>query len=316
MKILKNIFKIREIPLLLIIIFLILILSLFEPNFLTRINTFGILYYLSTSLIITGAMTVLFVSGGFDLSVGATLGFSGMLVGYLLKYLELPVGISILITLLVGAIIGAIIGYIVAYVEVNPLIVTLAAWFIIGSAVFIIAGGRSIIGFPKSFEMLATYKIFGIPSIILFSIIITLIFEILLRRNVFFRQNYAIGGNEIGAKLAGIRVKKVKLFNYTLVSSMAAIAGIFSASRFKAAYSSSGTDAAFQIITAVIIGGASMKGGKGTVLGSFLGLTLMALVNNMLIMFNVDPNWNKFVIGSILFLAVFIDSSINKEKVF
>ena len=135
-----------------------------------------------------------------------------------------------------------------------------------------------------------------------------------MRKNAYFRQNYFIGGNELGAALAGINVRKVKLLNYTIVGLMASIAGIFSTSRFMVAFVTSGSENAFQIITAVIIGGASLKGGRGSVLGSFLGLVLMALAYNTLIFFKVDVLLNRIVIGLILILAVLIDTNLQKQR--
>ena len=306
-------FDIRQFSLFIIVIVVALFLFIIKPEFRSSINIFGILYSISVNSIIIGAMTVLYISGGFDMSVGSTLGLSGIVLGLLLVS-GIPYIFAILITIFLGMSIGAITGYIISYLDANPFIVTLAGWFVIGALIFIVGKGTSISGIPKSFSLIATYKIFNIPMIIIFSTFSIIIFVVLLRTNVFFRQSYYIGGNEKAAMLVGIKVKKVKLFFYILTSTMASIASIFLTARFSAAYNNAGYDSAFQIITAVLIGGASLKGGKGSVVGSFLGLILVALVYDAIVLFNVNINWYKVVIGLTLVIAVLLNSVIQKEN--
>ena len=316
MKKIRSILKIRELSLFLIVLFIVIILGMLFPNFLGRVNIFGILYTIAVNAFIAGAMTVLFVSGGFDLSVGATLGLSSMLAGRFIVRMELPISTSIILVLLVGAAIGSVIGYIVSYIGINPFIVTLSAWFIIESCTVIVSGGTNIANFPSKFGDIASYKVLGVPLILILSLFSLAIFDLLLRKNAYFRQNYFIGGNEGAALLAGINVKKVKLLNYILVGFMSAIAGVFNASRFMAAFVTAGSENSFQIITAVIIGGASLKGGKGSVLGSLFGLIFMALIYTALIFLKVDVLLNRIVIGTILIIAVLIDQNIQKQRAF
>jgi ribose transport system permease protein len=309
----KKYLLLRESNILIITIIFIIFLSVTQPAFTSRINIFGLLYAISVNSIIAGAMTVLIVSGGFDMSVGATLGFCGVAVALLLKS-GAGIVASIIITIIIGCAIGLIIGFIVAYLKINPFITTLAAWFVIGSAMLILAGGRNISGLPNAFYLISDFKIFNIPMIIIFSIFSLFIFDFLLRKNVFFRQNYYIGDNEAAANLCGINVKKKKLFNYMITSGMAAIAGIFLTARFNSALNTAGEENAFEIITAVIIGGASLNGGSGTVIGSFLGLIFMALIRDTLVLFKVDLVWNKIAIGFILLIAVLADLLIQKKE--
>lgn len=314
MNIIKKFFIIRESSLLIINLAIILFLSFRFPLFTSANNIFGMLYAISINSIIAGAMTVLFVSGGFDMSAGVTAGFCGMVVGVLMVRFNLPITLSCLLTIILGAALGTFIGFLVSYININPFVVTLSAWFIIESFIYIVSGGKNQVNFPSEFSLIASYKILNVPMIIIFALCSLIIFEIVLRRNVYFRQNFAIGGNESAAILAGIKVKRVKMLNYTLVSAMAAVAGIFLTSRFMAAYLTAGSENAFQIITAVIIGGASLRGGKGSVLGTFLGLVLMALVFSAFIFFKMDVLWNRIAIGLILILAVIIDENIQKER--
>lgn len=311
---LKKIFRIREVSLLVVVVIFILILSLTRSAFLTRGNIFNLFYSVSVNSIIGGAMTVLFVSGGFDMSVGATLGFCSMALGWFITIKTIPIPISVIFIIIIGAVIGLVIGYIVAYLGINPFITTLAAWFIIESFTYIVNGGRNIVGFPDKFSLIASYKILNIPIIIIFSIMSLIIFGLLLWKNVYFRNNYYIGGNETAAKLAGISVKRIKLLNYTLVSTMSAVASIFITSRYVGSYAGTGKETAFQVIAAVIIGGASLKGGRGTVIGTFIGLVLMFLINNALVLYGVNLYWNKVSLGIMLLIVVYMDVRMHKGE--
>jgi len=314
MNILKRFLMVRESTLIIINILLILILSLLFRNFTSKGNILGLLYYISIYSIIAGSMTILIVSGGFDLSAGVILGFSGMLVGKFIVTFNFPIFLAIILAILICVIIGSINGYIIAYLKINPFFVTLSAYFIIGAFIYLISNQKDITGFPQVYSLIAGYKLFNIPILIIISLASLVIFDVLLRKNVYFRRNYAIGGNEPGAILIGIKVRRIKMFNYTLVSVMAAIAGILYSSRVMGSYRNAGADAAFQIITAVIIGGASLNGGRGSVTGTFLGLVLMALINNAIVFFKLHAMWGKIIIGLMLILVVLLDVNIRKER--
>ena len=312
MRFIKKIFNFRESALLIMIILFALVLSISRPPFLSSINIFGILYSISVNSIIIGAMTVLFVSGGFDMAVGSVLGLSGIIVGsLLLKGFSIP--LAILITLLFGIVMGSLLGFFVSYIGINPFIVTLAGWFVYGALIFIVGKGSNLNGFPKAFGQISFHKVFNVPVIIIFAIFLIIVFELLLRKNRYFRNAFYIGGNELAAELVGIPVKRIKFSFYILTSLTASIAGIFMTARFMAAYNVAGSENAFQIITAVIIGGASLKGGKGSVLGSFLGLIFIALIYDALVLYNANIIWNQVIIGITLVLAVLIDEKVQKR---
>jgi len=270
-----------------------------------------VLYGISTNMIVAGAMTSLLISGGFDLSVGSVLAFCMMVVSLLLRA-GVPIPLAIIITIAVGAILGAVMGSIIAYIGINPFVVTLAGWFIIDALILIISGGTAISGFPKVFTAMANYKILKVPFIILFAFITMILFEILLRNNKFFRQNFFIGGNEKAAELLGINVRKVKLINYILVSAMAAFAGILLASRFSVSIPTAGSETAFQVIAAIIIGGASLQGGRGSATGTFVGLLFVALISDAIVLFSVKVQWTNVFIGAILIFIVIMDANTSK----
>lgn len=314
MKYLGRIFKARESSLAIIIILFVLILSFTTPNFSSKINLLGILFYIAENTIMIGAITIIIVSGNFDLSVGSVLGFSGILVGVLVQNAGIPVPIAIIITLIVAAGIGAMNGSIIAYAGVNPFITTLATWFIFLGLKYIINGGRHVNNLSDEFNIIAQYRILGIPLMVIIAFIIMIIFVILLKKNVYFKQNYFIGGNEKAAVLVGIKVKKVTTFNYMLIAIMAGIAGILSAARFGNAYTSAGTDSAFILVIGVILGGASLYGGSGSVLGSMFGLIFISLIYNSIIMYGINLNWNQVTLGLIIIVAVTIDVVLENRK--
>ena len=156
MNIIRKFFRFRESSLILINLAIIIIMAVIFPNFTTSNNIFGMLYAVSVNSIIAGAMTVLFVSGGFDMAAGATLGYCGMMVGFLMTDMGLSIPVAIILTILVGAVLGSVMGYIISYLNINPFVVTLAGWFIIESFIYIIGGGTNKVGFSKSFALLSS----------------------------------------------------------------------------------------------------------------------------------------------------------------
>lgn len=312
MNIIKKFFLNRVLSLSFFALLFILFLAISRPqSFLSQTNIWGVLYGISTNMIVAGAMTSLLISGGFDLSVGSVLAFCMMVVSLLLRA-GVSIPLAIISAIAVGVALGAIMGYIISYIGINPFVVTLSGWFIIDALILIISGGTAISGFPKAFTIISNYKILKVPTIILIGLISLILFEVLLEKNKFFRQNFFIGGNEKAAELSGINIKKVKLINYMLVSMMAALAGILLASRFRVSIPTAGSDTAFQVITAVIIGGASLKGGRGSAIGTFLGLLVVALISDAIVLFSVKVQWTNVFIGAILIFIVVIDANTSK----
>ena len=252
-------------------------------------------------------MTNLLVSGGFDLSVGSLVALIGVIVGILIKS-NIPVPLAILIALCIGGLVGLINGLLIAKVGVNAFIVTLAGMSILRGLTYIVTQGRSQTQLGDSFNAIGQAKIFGIDLPIVYLIVFIIGGDILLRKSRFFRQNYYIGGNEKAARLSGIPVNKMKILNYVITSLITAFAAIVHTSRLGAAATAAGQGFEFQVITAVIIGGASLSGGEGTVFGTFLGALLMVLIINILVLVGINVYWQNFVIGCTLLFAVLLDT--------
>jgi len=297
----------REFMIFYIIVLGVIAMAYAIPGFMSHQNMSAVLLALADQSIIAIGMTLLLVSGGFDMSVGSTMALAGATTAIWLT-LGLPVPVAILLGLAVGALIGAINGYIIAEVGINPFITTLGMMSLARGMLMVVSDGKNISGLPDSFTVIGQGSVFGIQYPIIISIVLVAGGDFLLRRSRFFRQNYYMGANEKAAVLSGINVKKMKVFNYALTGLLAALAGIIITARLGSASTSAGKGLELRVISAVIIGGASLKGGVGTVFGSFLGALLMAIIVSSINLLGVQLNWIDFVLGATLLLAVMADT--------
>jgi len=310
---LTRILEVRELMLIVIIIIGGTAMSITTPIFFSSANFKAILLGLSVEAIIAAGMTILLVSGGLDMSVGSTMALSGIISCIAIKF-GIPVFFSVSLGILSGTLVGFINGIIIAHWLINPFIVTLGMLSIVRGLVLILANGVTIINLPESFTILGQGKLFGLqfPIILMFFVIIS--GDILLRRSRFFRQNYYIGSNEKAAILTGIKVKKVKIINYMLTSTLAGIAGILMAARMASASVNIGTGLELKVITASVIGGASLSGGEGSIAGAFLGALLMGTLINSMNILGIDVYWQNVITGIILITAVILDNVMKRRR--
>ncbi len=269
-------------------------------------NWSALLLQVSVEVIVAIGMTILLVSGGFDLSVGSTFAISGAVTAMALVS-GVPTILAIAMGLLLGTVIGFINGFIIARIGINPFVTTLAMMSIVRGMLLVVTRGGNISGLPADFRFIGEGHLVGVQNPILIGLFLVFVGDILLRKSGFFRQNYYLGGNERAAILSGIRVGRLKIFNYALTGFLAALAGIIMTARLRSASVTAGTGLELKVITAVIIGGASLSGGEGTVFGSFLGALLMGIIVGSLTLLGVDVYWNSLVIGATLLVAVLID---------
>jgi len=297
----------REFMILAIVVAGCVVMWVTTPIFMTFANWSALLLQVSLECIVAIGMTILLVSGGFDLSVGSTFGLAGAVTAMAIVS-GVPQAVALLLGLGTGAAIGWVNGFIIARIGINPFITTLAMMSMVRGLLLVITRGRNIAGLPQSFGVLGQGNLFGVQNPIWISLLMVLIGDVLLRKSRFFRQNYYLGGNERAAVLSGIKVERLKIFNYALTGVLAAFSGILMTARLGASSVTAGTGLELKVITAVIIGGASLKGGEGTILGSFLGSLLMGILVGALTILGVDVYWNSSVIGATLLLAVLIDT--------
>ena len=283
-----------------------IVLCFASPYFLTVYNLVNVAKALVIVGVAAAGETVVIIAGGFDLSIGSTMAAAGMLAASLLN-IGSGVGPAFSAAILLGIFIGAANGTLIAYFRINPLITTLATMAIIRGLAFVISDGREIIITNKTWLSLGTGKWVGIPYIVLILIVIYLVFALILPRTTFGRYVYAIGSNPRAARLSGVSTKKWQLVIYITCGATAALAGLMLAARTGTAMPAAAMGFELDVITAVILGGASLKGGRGTILGTAIGLILLFMINNGLTLAQVPTFWQQVVKGFILLAAVLYD---------
>ncbi len=298
----------REMTIFLVVLAGGIFLNFASPNFASKANLIALVLGLSFDTIVAVGMTVLLVSGQFDLSVGSVLALAGAVAGFAIVKLGVGVPAGIVLGLMAGAAIGLVNGLLVAKVRVNALIATLGMMSVARGFVLLLTSGYGIPNLPDSFNNLAQGKLLGLQNPVWFMVFFVIVGDVLLRRSRFFRQSYFVGGNERSARLSGINVDFIKISNFIIVGIMAAVSGILLTARFGTASVSAGIGVELRVISAVVIGGASLAGGEGTVIGSLLGVTLMALISNGLNLLGINVYWQTIVIGAVLIIAVATDS--------
>lgn len=296
-----------EMGALLPILVMAVVIGLVNPNFFAARNLIDVLRATSYSFIIAAPLTCLFISGGSDLSVSAVTNLGGVVCGWAMAKLGLPIWVSILITLAVGAICGLLKAAIVVKLALPPFIMTLGLQYVINGFVLVTTNGMPVTGFSESFKPLGQGRLFGVYWTIIIAVLEGILIHIMLSRTTFGRQICAVGGNQETAKLAGINVGRTRTIVNVLVSVLAAFCGICMASRFNSAQTTVATGTEMTIMSSVIIGGTSMMGGSGTILGSALGCLLLAIINNGLVLMHVSSFWQNMIFGVILIVSIIVD---------
>lgn len=296
----------REAALLAMIALLVVTMSFASPYFLSVANFQAVIAGMVPTAIIVVGMTILLVSGSFDLSVGSVMALASTVVALLLLS-GVSIPLAILAACLLGLAIGALNGLIVTGLGVNPLIATLGTMSMARGAALVFTEGFSLSSLPEAFAVFGKAQIAGLPLMAWIMLVIVLLGDIGLRRTRFLRQVYFIGGNERAAALSGIPVSRVRIVCFMLSGLLAAFAGILLASRLMSGTPTAGSALELQVLAAAVIGGASLRGGEGTVLGAFLGVVFVALISNAMTMLAVSIYWQMIVTGFVLIVAVAVD---------
>jgi ribose transport system permease protein len=305
-KMLFTLVKAREITLLTLIVVTIIVMSQLSPYFLTASNFRAMAIGLCPTAIIVVGMTILLVSGGFDLSVGSVMALSGTVVALLIMQ-GYSVEVSVLMTFALGACIGIVNGLLVTKIGINPLVATLGTMSVARGAALVLTDGASISGLPDGFGAVGSTDVGNIPLMVIIMLVVVVVGDLALRHTRYLRQVYYIGANEVAAKLSGIRVDQVRIVAFSLTGLLAALAGMMLASRLEAGTPTAGNALELQVLAAAVIGGARLGGGEGTVLGAFLGAVFVGLVSNAMTMLQVSALWQMVVTGIVLVAAVAID---------
>jgi len=299
----------RSRPLLLLVLILGLsayMAVVYPVSFPTSSNIAAVLLDAAQAGILVVGMTVLMIGGAFDLSIGGVLALTGVVAGVLAKDFGVAAPLALLAGVLLGSFCGLANGLIVTRLGINALIATLATVGIFRGITQLISGtGVNSIG--NEFAKLGQSVFLGLQSPFWVMLIVVVAGAFGVSRVRFFRQFYYVGGNAQAATLSGIKVDRVMLLGFILMGTLAGLAGVVSASRLDAAVVTAGTGVELKVITATVLGGASLKGGEGTVVGGFLGVLFIAIVQNALIISHVSVFWQGIVIGVVLLVAVSVD---------
>ncbi len=301
---------------------LCLVLSLLTDKFLTPTNGWNVLRQISVNICLATGMTLVVLTEGIDLSVGSILGLCGAVTAGLIKYgIEIPVlnlyiGFTlfggVLTGVLAGTLLGVFNGWTITKFRVPAFVATLAMLAIARGLTMLWTGGFPISGLGHDLVTIGTGWFLGIPLPVWISGVIVLMAIIIAKKTRLGRHIYAIGGNESAAKLSGININRVKIIVYAIAGGLAAVGGIILTSRLNSAQPNAGVSYELDAIAAVVIGGTSLSGGRGTVRGAVIGAIIIGVLNNGLVLLNVSPFWQQVVKGFVILIAVAIDK-INKK---
>jgi ribose transport system permease protein len=281
-------------------------LSILTPHFLTTDNLLSIALQTAIIAILALGQVYVIISGGIDLSVGSILALSGVISAQLLVS-GWPTALSIVAGVLAGALLGFINGLVITKGKLPPFIVTLGMMGVARGLSLVLTDGLPVSGLPETFTKLGNERIFYIPIPVIFLIVVTIISAFILSRTIFGRYVYSIGSNEEAAQLSGINVNFHKLMIYVVCGLLSGLAGVLLTARLVSAQPTAGTGYELDAIAAVVIGGASLMGGVGTVGGTIIGAFIMGVLRNGLNLLNVTPFWQQIAIGVVIVLAVYLD---------
>ncbi|MFM6976478.1 MAG: ABC transporter permease [Sphingobacteriaceae bacterium] len=306
------------------LLLLCILLSILTDKFLTVDNGWNVLRQISVNICISVGMTLVVLTAGIDLSVGSVLAFSGAIAAGLLKsgiavpQFDLFIGFTLLGTLLAGILTGAALGFFNGWVitrfKVPPFVATLAMLTIARGFTMLWTKGYPISGLGTDFAVIGTGWFLGVPILVWIAAVIVCLALTIANKTALGRYIYAIGGNENAARLSGINISKVKIVVYSIAGALAAIGGIMVTSRLDSAQPNAGMSYELDAIAAVVIGGTSLSGGRGTIVGTVLGAIIIGVLNNGLVLLDVSPFWQQVVKGMVILLAVIIDKANSKTE--
>lgn len=297
-----------------VLILLIIVLRLISPNFLTTRNMTNILSQVSFTAILSLGQTFVLLTGGIDLSVGSVLGITSMVGAMLMKNTN-SIFLAVIVTLLLGILIGSINGTLVSLCGIPAFVVTLGMMQICRSADYLLSGGHAVNKLPDAFRTIAGVEVAkGLRVYYLFIVVLFIFIHWVLNNTKLGRYTYGIGSNETATRLAGVNTKLYKMLPYIISGFLAALGGLLMASRFGAVDPNYGDGYEMNTLAAVVIGGTAMTGGKGTILGTAIGVLFMGVLSNGLDITGVSPYWQGVATGTVLILALLFDRFANRKR--
>jgi ribose transport system permease protein len=282
------------------------IIGVSAPNFLRPGNLFLVSRQIAFVAIVAFGELFVILTGGIDLSVGSIMALAGTAAAWAMK-LGVPVPLAILFGIAVGMVMGTLNGWLIAYVKIAPFIVTLGMLSFASGLVLGLTQGWPITEIPKSFLPIAQGELLGVPIPVWIMLLVAAGSHVVLTYTAFGRRTYAIGGNEQATFLSGIDVARIKLVLYVVPAAYAALTGIILVARFNSAQADTGKGWELDAIAAAVIGGTSLSGGSGSVLGVIIGACITGVIRNGLVLMKVSSYWQTAIIGVIIVLAAVLD---------
>lgn len=289
------------------------IMNFLSPYFLTSKNLMNVMTQISTNALLSIGMSLVILTGGIDLSVGAVLAISGMVAGMVLKSTG-NIALGVICALAIGLLVGVINGYFVGFLNMPAFIVTLGMMQICRSLTYVISDGNTASNFPDDFAFLGKGKLFGtVPVYVVLILVLYVVFIFVMSKTKFGRFIYATGSNAEAARLSGINTKFHIMMTYIFSGLMSSIAALVMISRMMAVDPTYGKDAEMDAIAAVVIGGTSMMGGKGSLWGTIIGVLLVGFLRNALNLAGINPFWQGSAVGAVIIIAVLTEKLSTKK---
>lgn len=302
-----------KIKIILMLILLFIVMSFINPIFSSWGNIINILSSVAIEGIIAIGMTYIIIVKEFDLSVGTIMGLSCVFAVIFQQY---GVFAGLLVGVVAGLIVGIVNGFIVTRFKLPGMGVTLATYVILSGLILVLTKQQTITGSNPNFVELAEYPVFGIPVIIVIFFALTMIFEFILQKTTYGRNLLACGGNIDACRYAGINVNRIKMSTFIITGFLCGVAGVLMVAKYNSAGAVIGTNTAFYIITAVLLGGTSLAGGEGSILKSFQGMLFIGTLDSLLYFMNSGTGYRNVLIGAILVVTVILDSISTRRKRF
>jgi ribose transport system permease protein len=304
--VLAHLLRRRESAILAALVVLIVAIGAAERNFLSGSNLYLVSRQVSFVAIVALGELFVILHGGIDLSVGSIMALAGMVAGYMMK-IGVPPPAAVALGIAAGLGMGGINGALIAYVRIAPFIATLGMLSFASGVVLGLTKGWPITEIPASFAPLAQGSFLGLPIPVWIMLLLAGVAHVVLTATAFGRRTYAIGGNEQATFLSGIDVRRIKLALYVISAGCASLAGIVLVARFSSAQTDTGKGWELDAIAAAVIGGTSLSGGAGSVLGVLIGACIMGVIKNGLVLMKVSSYWQTAIIGVVIVLAVILD---------
>jgi rhamnose transport system permease protein len=305
----------REFGLVVVLVLLVGVMGALSPSFLHPYNLFDMTRHVTEIGIMACAMTLVIITGGIDLSVASALAMAGILMGLAWERWHLPLPLLILISIAVGTAGGVLNGLLITFVRIPPLIVTLGTWAGFRGVALAITRGQPFSDLPDSLLVIGLHDFFGmIPSQLLALVVVAIVSGLLLHRTTLGRYVYAIGNSETAARFAAVEVRRVKILVYGFSGFCAGLAAVILTARSFTARAEAAPGYELDVIACAVLGGTSIQGGRGSILGTMLGLAIIAVLRKGLGLAGVPGEWQTIFLGVVLIVTAIVNESLNRRR--